>query len=606
MFLTMLRGLSVSLILMFAVSIPAQADTIKTDAEVIVIGDIHGAFEEVTALLQELGVINDKLDWIGGKRHLVSLGDLVDRGKDSRRVIELMMRLQQQAEAAGGGYSQILGNHEIMLMTGDYRYVSEAEFASYSDLASTKQRQQLFKQYSKLFSNQSDLEAQFNASFPTGFTGLMKAFSPQGEMGKWLRQHGRAVVKVNNQVYVHGGLSKDSLKHSIEELNQDTQKALKQHQQAFAELLELGVLPFTLNDYSGESVVRTFIESRNAKRQPWFKSAQQFIDVQESLLFSSTGPFWYRGNAYCPELLESYTVEQAQQRYDIDHIVVGHSVKYRRLVSRVGGAVILADTGMLTNYYGGTPSALRFGNEHPSGHHLKHQFSDTIVAETERFRHNPNSMSDSDVEAFLKTAEIVSNKPIGSGITRSRVLVLKQGDLQTRASFKTINDSDDSYKYELAAYKLDRLLGQHLIPPVVKRTIGGRTGAVQLWVENVIDDNHRNDNDIAYQGMCEEVGWTRLMLNFDTLIYNIDRNNGNILWDEEFFGIFIDHSQSFNSLVRVPKMYRRSTFLLSKMHKQRLQSLTLEQLNKELGDDLKSKQIKAIIKRRDFILDKAK
>ncbi|GGA76542.1 hypothetical protein GCM10011369_18040 [Neiella marina] len=597
---------SALMLTLLMVPVYSLAEHIETDAEVVVIGDVHGAFEQVTSLLKELKVIDDNLDWIGGKRHLVSLGDLVDRGAGSRQVVELMMKLQRQAEAAGGGYSQLLGNHEIMLMTGDYRYVSEAEFASYKDLASEQQRKELFRKYSRLYPNETDLESDFAANFPPGFTGLVQAFSPQGEIGKWLRQHGRAAIKINNQVYVHAGLSLDSLELSIDELNQATSKALADYQQPFDELIEFGILPFTLDNYSGEAAALAFLDSRNAKRQPWYKAAQQFIEAQDSLLFSQTGPFWYRGNAFCPELLESYTVEKAQRKYQIDHIVVGHSVKYRRVVSRVDGAVILADTGMLTNYYGGTPSALLSSEQQTTSHHLNNQFSANIVAETERFRHNPPGMKDEDVEAFLTTAEIIDNQPIGKGVTRSRVLTLKQDDKQFRASFKTFNKSGDRYIFEVAAYKLDRLLGQNLVPPTVLRTIDGKEGAVQLWVEDLIDDNHKNDHKVEYTGMCEELGWTRLMLNFDTLIFNIDRNNGNILWDEEFFGMFIDHSQAFGDTVGKPKMYRRSTFRLSKLHKKRLRSLTLDNLKAELSDYLNGTQINAIIKRRDYILRKAK
>ncbi|MBD1388244.1 metallophosphoesterase [Neiella sp. HB171785] len=598
--------LTALLLMLLAQPLQSQAETITTDAEVVVIGDIHGAFDELTSLLQELKVVDAQLNWIGGNRHLVSLGDLVDRGSGSRQVVELMMKLQQQAEAAGGGYSQLLGNHEIMLMTGDYRYVSDIEFASYKDLSSKSLRDDLFKKYSKLFPNEKDITSDFEGNFPEGFTGLMQAFSPQGDIGKWLRKHGRAAVKVNNQVFVHGGLSLDSLELSIDQLNEVTTQALNDYQKPFDDLLEFGILPFTLLNYSGESAALAFLDSRNAKRQPWYKAAKQFVEAQDSLLFSQTGPFWYRGNAFCPELLESYTVEKAQKKYQIDHIVVGHSVRYRRLVSRVDGAVILADTGMLTNYYGGTPSALLLSHDQPTGHHLNNQFGSNIVAETERFRHNPPGMKDEDVEQFLKTAEIIDNSAIGKGVTRSRVLTLKQGETQLRASFKTFNKSGDRYVFEVAAYKLDRLLGQNLVPPTVLRTINGKEGAVQLWVENLIDDNHRKDHRIEYAGICEELGWTRLMLNFDTLTFNIDRNNGNILWDEEFFGMFIDHSQAFGDTVGKPKMYRRSTFRLSNLYEKRLRGLTQEKLKEALSDYLSNSQINAIVKRRDYILRKAK
>ena len=75
---------------------------IKTSARVVAFGDVHGAYTDWTALLQELGVVDADLNWSGGKTHLVSLGDLIDRGPGSRKVVELLMKLDEQAEQAGG------------------------------------------------------------------------------------------------------------------------------------------------------------------------------------------------------------------------------------------------------------------------------------------------------------------------------------------------------------------------------------------------------------------------------------------------------------------------------------------------------------------------
>ena len=79
-----------------------------------------------------VGVIDADFNWSGGKTHLVSLGDLLDRGPESRKVVELLMKLDGQAEKAGGAVHLALGNHEVMVMTGDLRYVSAAEFAAFA------------------------------------------------------------------------------------------------------------------------------------------------------------------------------------------------------------------------------------------------------------------------------------------------------------------------------------------------------------------------------------------------------------------------------------------------------------------------------------------
>lgn len=92
-----------------------------------VVGDVHGQYERLVRLLRNARVIDDELRWSAGRADLVLLGDLVDRGPDATRVLWLVYRLEREAKAAGGRVHVVLGNHEIMVMTGDLRYLSEKE-----------------------------------------------------------------------------------------------------------------------------------------------------------------------------------------------------------------------------------------------------------------------------------------------------------------------------------------------------------------------------------------------------------------------------------------------------------------------------------------------
>ena len=609
----------ISLCLLY--SFNSQAKTISTQSEVIAIGDVHGAYAEFVSLLTEIGLVDDDANWSGGNKHLVSLGDLVDRGKDSRQVIELVMKLTQQAQEAGGAVSLVFGNHEIMLMTGDFRYVSNIEFAAYENLETKVERQLLFERFKAINPNSDDVEQDFEDTYPKGFNGLVNAFSPQGHIGKWLRANGVSILKINDTIYVHGGVSAQTLKRSLTEINEKGRELLNDYDQLSDVILQHGFLPYSVKADNGLLHINNRLQEKNAKDQPWFDSGEQLLRLQDSMLFAASGPFWYRGNANCPELSESFTLDDMQIEYDASHVVVGHTVKYRRLMSRVNGKVILADTGMLAAYYNGTPTAVFIDEKGIAAHHLKGKFTNTIRTENARFRANPLGMSDADVEAFLQEADIIENKAIGKGITNSRVLTLKQGDIQLRASFKTFDDSPnaqnkkrfsrlsndyDRYIYEVAAYKIDRLIGQMLVPPAVLREIDGKKGTVQLWVDDVFTENNRIDKRMVYTGMCPIIGSLRMRLIFDTLIYNIDRNNGNILWDQDYFVTFIDHSQAFGTSIKQPKNYRRSKIRLSSLYKDKLNALTEEILINEVGDFLHPKQIEAIIKRRDYLLKKKK
>jgi len=98
-----------------------DVNSIVTDHPVWAFGDTHGAFSEFIKLIKRVGLVDENLDWSGGKAHLVSTGDVLDRGPNPRKIFDLMMKLENQAREAGGGFHLVLGNHETMILAGDLR-----------------------------------------------------------------------------------------------------------------------------------------------------------------------------------------------------------------------------------------------------------------------------------------------------------------------------------------------------------------------------------------------------------------------------------------------------------------------------------------------------
>ena len=94
---------------------------------VYVLGDTHGNYDEVVQILQNSKLIDETHQWIGGNAHLVFLGDVLDRGVDALRLMWFIYELEQSAVSYGGQIHLILGNHEIMVMTNDLRYVAAKE-----------------------------------------------------------------------------------------------------------------------------------------------------------------------------------------------------------------------------------------------------------------------------------------------------------------------------------------------------------------------------------------------------------------------------------------------------------------------------------------------
>ncbi len=161
---------------------------------------------------------------------------------------------------------------------------------------------------------------------------------------------------------------------------------------------------------------------------------------------------------------------------------------------------------------------------------------------------------------FLRTADIVSAKPIAKGINKPLKVLLDKDGLRAHAVFRRVNARLSSYRppgstrvssfrdscfFEPAAYELGRLLGVDNIPPVVERRYDGRSGTIQLWIENAFDEEARLERGLnpPHPELWRRQRIKRLV--FDALIHNIDRNRGNVLYDPDWNVWLIDHTRSF-------------------------------------------------------------
>jgi len=283
---------------------------------IVAVGDVHGDFDRFTALLRDAGVIDKKHKWIAGKTQLVQTGDLLDRGPDSRKVMDLLMRLEGQSRKAGGQVHVLLGNHEAMNMYGDLRYVTDEEYAAFRSPDSEEVRDAYFEKHvaTELQKTnepgaQKQLRTKWYAEHPLGWIEHRIAFGPKGTYGKWLRQK-NAVIKIGEILFLHGGISPKYATWSVRQLNDKVRDEL-----ADFRLLENGVAA------------------------------------------DSAGPLWYRGLAEAPEADTAAEVSDMLQRYQVKHVVVGHTPTRGAVLPRFGAKVILIDVG-LSERYGGPMACL--------------------------------------------------------------------------------------------------------------------------------------------------------------------------------------------------------------------------------------------------------
>jgi hypothetical protein len=201
------------------------------------------------------------------------------------------------------------------------------------------------------------------------------------------------------------------------------------------------------------------------------------------------------------------------------------------------------------------------------------------------------------IEEHLKNAEVTSLEDIGTGVTRPRLAHLKPADPFGGLVWKMLPPGKrrgywESYKSEIAAYELDKLLNMKVVPPAVERRIDGELGAAVMWLEGL-----RSVKEMGGK-MPSGSAWgrpIRQMLMFDNLIGNADRNAGNILIGQPGEMILIDHSRAFITDKNLPQKIERVDAELW----ERMKTLTRADLNGALGSWMDEDAIGAVVERRD-------
>ncbi len=254
-------------------------DTFTGVERVVAVGDVHGDVDAFKEVLRFAGIIDANDRWSGGKTHLVQTGDIPDRGDQTRAAFDLLMRLEQEALAAGGRVHALLGNHEAMNILGDLRYVSPGEMASFADLSPEPER----------------------AGAPVGLQGHRVAYSLQGRYGQWLRRHA-AVVRINDTLFVHGGVAPQVPGANLAELNR------------------------------------------------WVRQ-DFFPGHPPGGAKDSQGPLWFRGYALGEPLEAEPALDAVLQRFGAKRMVMGHTTnRDGKIQVRLNGKALLIDTGLSTHY----------------------------------------------------------------------------------------------------------------------------------------------------------------------------------------------------------------------------------------------------------------
>jgi hypothetical protein len=270
----------------------------STPNEVIAIGDVHGDLSSLVTILEDRKLIDADANWAGGGKHLVFMGDLLDRGAHSREVMEWIIQLEKQAEASGGRVHALLGNHEMMVLSGDVRYATKTDERSYAFLAGDPQNKKLAKKLG------------INAS-KSAIVSAMRHTAPYRD---WMLNR-NTIIKINQTIFVHAGVDVWASQSSFGAINASVREWIR------------------------------FYQDRITKEPVNFRWA-----VDEA------GPLWTRNLAETK--VPNETIDRILKQQGATHIVIGHTTTSSGRVERLySGKVIQVDTG-LSRHYGGQLASL--------------------------------------------------------------------------------------------------------------------------------------------------------------------------------------------------------------------------------------------------------
>ncbi len=331
-----------SLITLFFVALFAVPSLQSSDRQciwtgvekIVAVGDIHGDYDNFVTILKSTGVISNEEHWIAGLTHLVQTGDVMDRGPDARKVLDLIMKLEKEAEKAGGMVHFLIGNHEEMNITGisidQPGYVTPEQFVSFLPEKFKKRKEKEFEKKNEASSSNKD------KSLMAYWSRIMREDEHarqiyirnfNEEYGRWILKH-NAVIMINEIVFVHGGISKKFSKWKLSDINDRTRYELSEFQNALLKNIPL--------------------------------------EIDREIVFQREGPLWYRELARQDERYFKTEVDTILKNLKARAMVIAHTpntgmVASAENMSRFDKRVWVIDTG-ISKVYGGILSALIIKN----------------------------------------------------------------------------------------------------------------------------------------------------------------------------------------------------------------------------------------------------
>jgi hypothetical protein len=267
-------------------------------------------------------------------------------------------------------------------------------------------------------------------------------------------------------------------------------------------------------------------------------------------------------------------------------------------LQRFGGRVIEVDTGMLNFYYKGSGNALVMEGDELRVFNQSGTEPYEPMAHPRRVGRRSGALSADALEQLLATGEIVSPPREEAG----RTLVDVSDNTHTVSAIFSKRSSRGFFP-DIAAYRLDRLLGLDMVPVTVRRKVGKTEGSLQFFPEKTSDEEQRSSSGNGGSAQCELPLQWEAMYVFDTLIYNEGRSLQRMLYDPSGWRlILVEHDRAFKNAKGRPPHLARASVPVSDGWRDALAALDDALLAERFADVLDSRRLKALGRRRDELI----
>lgn len=317
---------------------------LETDSPVFAIGDVHGDIQQTIRALKIAGLVGwnstdvKDVHWTGGTKHLVQLGDFMDRGDDEIGILLLLRKLQREAAAAGGGVHVLNGNHEFLNVSADFRYVTMGaleESRTFWDNCSQAFGEEGFEAgvQCELRRNPVRDAAFFDLPGQDTYEKRRSLYCPGGVVARQLAQN-HLVLVINDTCFVHGGLMPRHVDFGLDKLNRTLSAWMRGDK-------DIPDLQLALEMANGSET--SMVWNRTFSVDP--AHAPQQASGREKLL---------------REILEAVSEEVGTT---VKRLVMGHTVQQQGINSKYNEMAWRIDVGLSRGVYGASPEVLEIVGE---------------------------------------------------------------------------------------------------------------------------------------------------------------------------------------------------------------------------------------------------